>query len=81
MIAEADILSLENESDGKNPHLKTFFNRGDLNCKVDMNEMKNREHLAKNKNSTTIDVSKKIEPQSAGTFSSLPLLNRSLSIT
>ena len=78
---EGNILSLENETNEKNPHLKTFFNRGDLNCKVDMNKIKNREHLAKNKNSTTIDVSKNIEPQSAGTFSSLPLLNRSLSIT
>ena len=78
---EGNILSLENETNEKNPHLKTFFNRGDLNCKVDMNEMKNREHLAKNKNSTTIDVSKNNEQQSAGTFSSLPLLNRSLSIT
>jgi hypothetical protein len=78
---EGNILSLENEMNEKNPHLKTFFNRSDLNCKVDINEMKNREHLAKNKNSTTIDVSKNIEPQSAGTFSSLPLLNGSLSIT
>ena len=43
---EGNILSLENETNEKNPHLKTFFNRGDLNCKVDMNEMKNREHLA-----------------------------------
>jgi hypothetical protein len=41
LLAEADILSLENESEGKNPHLKTFFNRSGLDFNGDLKEKKN----------------------------------------
>jgi len=36
---EANILSLDNETHEKNPHLKTFFNRDDKALKVDIKEM------------------------------------------
>jgi len=71
---EADILSLENETNEKNPHLKTFFNRNNFDCDF---ESKNKKNQAKTKNNSIIDVSKNMEPKRAGTINSLPLLNLS----
>jgi hypothetical protein len=38
---EANIISLENETNEKNPHLKTFFNRNDFDCDFELKNKKN----------------------------------------
>ena len=38
---EANIISLENETNEKNPHLKTFFNRNDFDRDFELKNKKN----------------------------------------